>query len=205
MRQPLVFLAALLVFLPSPLCAQTLSVYGTVTTVHASNVYSGIQFSSPGGTQYTGFWAAGVGGGVTVNVVRLPVGSLGFDLRGSVEPGPKGGNTALAGVKFGFHLPDSRLKPYAQASVGLLTTRTQDQSVIVNTAPSGYMTVTSYSGEVTSHYIAFEGLGGIDYGINPVVDYRIIEVGVGSGHRTGFSSGENATFLTINTGIVVHF
>lgn len=155
--------------------------------------------------QYTSFWAPGVGGGVTLNFVSLPVVSVGVDLRGSTKPGTNGVYTALLGVKLGVHAPGNSLKPYVQASGGLLGTRTNGVSMILNTSPYGFQSVTSYSGTVSSHYIAYELLGGLDYRLNNAVDYRIVEVGGGIGNRTGPAGLESAKFLTINTGIVAHF
>lgn len=96
------------------------SVYVTDSSIHLSNVATGIPFV-PGFVsqqQYTSYWASGVGGGVTFDFLPLPIFSLGLDLRGSTKPGTVGADYAMVGLKLGMHPPVLRIKPYVQASAG---------------------------------------------------------------------------------------
>ena len=50
----------------------------------------------------------------------------------------------------------------------------------------------------------------MDYHLVPFIDLRLVEIGGGKGYNTGIilggaSTGENATLLTVSTGVVVHF
>ncbi len=179
----IVTIAAL--FLLSVVAAHAqVSVYVTYAPTHLTNVQTGSQ------GQTADYWASGVGGGVTLNFLPLPVFSLGLDLRGSTKPGTLGADTAMAGLKLGVHPPIIRFKPYVQASAGYLGTRTFSSSIPIGSTDN-------------NTYIAWEILGGIDYPLMHSVDLRIIEVGGGQGINTG--SGANANLFTVNTGLVVHF
>lgn len=184
-------------FFAPVLNAQIVSVYATFSPVHVSNVASGAIIANGGfQTQTASFWASGIGGGVTLNFLHLGPATLGFDLRGSTKPGTVGADTALAGIKLGFHPPVIRFKPYVQGSAGYLATR----SHFAGTDPPG-------SGPVVNKYVAYEVLAGLDYSLVHFVDLRLVEVGVGRGVLTGpnFGGSPNATLLTVNTGVVVHF
>ncbi|MGP8260193.1 MAG: hypothetical protein ACLQM6_09620 [Acidobacteriaceae bacterium] len=168
------------------------SVYVTDSSIHLSNVATGIPFV-PGFVsqqQYTSYWASGVGGGVTFDFLPLPIFSLGLDLRGSTKPGTVGADYAMVGLKLGMHPPVLRIKPYVQASAGYLGTRTFSTSVPVGSTNNGT-------------YITWEILGGIDFPLMHFIDLRAIELGGGQGIDTG--SGSNASLFTVNTGLVAHF
>jgi hypothetical protein len=186
-------IAAALLVCASSACArgQILSVYGTYSPVNASNVQTGVTATSAGvlQTQYTSFWASGVGGGVTVNFLPLPVISLGMDFRGSTRPGTVGADTAMVGLKLGIHPPIIHIKPYIQGSAGYLDTRT------VNVSGAG--------GTFNNQYITYEIMGGVDYPLMHFIDLRVIEIGGGKGFN--IHSGADANLFTINTGLVLHF
>jgi len=167
--------------------AQMAAVYVTFSNLRASNVPSGSS-GNPLTTRYDAFWASGIGGGVTLNFVPLPVVSLGLDVRGSTKPGATGADTALVGLKLGVHPPLIRIKPYIQGSVGYLATRT----------PSA-----SNGATLTNKYLAYEVLGGIDYPLIHFVDLRVIEVGGGGVVDSGSSNSPN--LFSVNTGLVFHF
>jgi hypothetical protein len=178
---PVVLLAFLSLFPARSAHAQAFSVYVTYAPLRASNV-------ATGSGQETNFWANGVGGGVTVNVLPLPAISLGFDFRGSTRPGTDGADTGMAGIRLGIHPPVIRIKPYIEAAAGYLGTRS------FNAASSG----STYN----NHYVAYEIIGGVDYPLMRFLDLRAIEIGGGTAYNT---SGTNASILTINTGLVLHF
>jgi hypothetical protein len=169
--------AVVLVLGVGPVEGQILSVYGTFAPVRVSSAPS-----APG--QNTEFWAPGWGGGVTLNFLPLPVVQLGLDVRGSTKSGTPGVGTALVGLKLGVHPPVLRIKPYIQGSVGYLGIR----------APG----TTGSDKE-----FMYEILGGIDYPIFRLVDFRMIEIGGGQAVNTG--GGPTPRVFTVNTGIVVHF
>jgi hypothetical protein len=190
-------LALLFVFPALPVHAQAVSIYGTYSPLHASNIETGLLYNSTSGfnPQYANFWTSGFGGGVTIRLLPLPVVSLGLDLRGSTRPGTVGADTALVGLKLGVHPPRFRIKPYIQASVGYLATRT----VNVTNAP----TVEEPIGGTRNHqYFAYEVLGGVDYPLTHFIDYRVVEFGAGQSLHSG---SPRPGFYTLNTGIVFHF
>ena len=201
MRLRLFAAAAALLVTPAA-HAQLLSVYGTFTDTHVSNVETGDLLSANTYTeQYTSFNAPGFGGGVTLNALNLPVISFGLDLRGSSKPGNNGADTGLAGLKLTVHPPLLPIKPYVQVSGGYLATRTTN----LTTFPSSSTTVSN--GSFVNHYAMYEVIGGIDYKLIHFVDLRLIEFGVGKAYNTGISfNGQNpsATVFTINSGIVFH-
>jgi hypothetical protein len=184
-------IAALVLFTAAAVQGQIVSIYGTYSPIHLSNVQTG-SISTEAGTQaqYTSYWASGFGAGLTLNFVQLPFVSLGLDLRGSTKPGTVGADTGMVGLKLGIHPPVIRVKPYVQASAGYLGTRTFSPSIPVGSTNNGTQ-------------ITWEILGGIDYPLVHFIDVRVIEVGGGQGINAG--SGGNSSLLTVNTGLVLHF
>ncbi len=173
-----------------------LSAYVTYSPAHLANVETGAVATTTGYTEQTAsYWSSGVGGGVTVPFLRLPFVSFNLDLRGSTRPGTAGVDSALVGVKLALHPHVVRLKPYVQVSGGYLDTRTTNLSTSTVNGPAE-------GGTFDNKYAAYEVLGGVDYPLIPFADIRIIEVGAGQG--IGIDS-RNATFETVNTGLVVHF
>ena len=192
------FATALILCLTVAAHAQVASIYVTSSNLRSSNVETGVTYTAANGyqDQYTNFWASGIGGGVTVNFLPLPLISLGLDVRGSTRPGTTGADTALVGIKFGVHPPIIRIKPYIQASAGYVATRTVNVSNI-NPSPGGNSTTFS------NKYAAYEILGGIDYPLVHFVDIRLIEIGGGKVILNGSTSNPN--LLTVNAGLVLHF
>jgi hypothetical protein len=190
-------LVVLCVFADLPARAQLLNIYVTSSTLHPSNVETGVVYTPATGyqNQYTNFWTSGIGGGVTVNFLPLHIVNLGLDLRGSTRPGTVGADTGMVGIKLGVHPPVIRIKPYIQASAGYVATRTVNVSNI-NPSPGGNSTT------FTNKYAAYEILGGIDYPLVHFIDFRVIEIGGGKVILNGTS---NPSLLTINTGLVLHF
>jgi hypothetical protein len=174
-----------------------LSAYITYSPTHLSSVDTGAVYTGTGYTEQTAsYWSSGVGGGVTFTLIRVPVLSLGLDLRGSTKPGTAGSDSAMAGLKLTAHPPIIPFKPYLQVSGGYLDTRTTNVSSSPGNASS------TAGGTFTNKYGAYEILGGLDYPFIHFVDLRIIEIGAGKGY--GLSTN-NPTFVTLNTGLVLHF
>ena len=180
--------------------AQIISVYGTFSPTHVSNVATGsVQGAGTVSEQFASNWTSNFGGGVTFGALPLGPIRLGLDVRGSTKSGTVGSDTALVGVKVGLKIPFISLKPYVQASGGYLATRTFN----VSTGATPGQTF-------ENKYAAYELLGGVDYHLVPFIDLRLVEIGGGKGYNTGIilggaSTGENATLLTVSTGVVVHF
>ena len=176
--------------------SQVVAVYATVSPSHLSNVESGAVYSVTGYTEHTAsYWSTGYGGGVTLSVVPVGPVRIGFDLRGSTKPGSTGMQSALFGVKVGVHVPAIRLHPYIQGSIGYLDAATTNVST-----PAGQSSGT-IGGIFESKYAAYEVMGGVDYPLIGPLDIRIVEVGVGRGALSSY----DPTFVTINTGLVLHF
>ena len=196
MRKPVLSLLALLA--APHLHAQLVEVYGIVTGINANNVPSAFYTPCPVGVtpgQGCGATAsftvsnaqAGFGGGVTLNLLRLPVLKLGLDVRGSRHSGTNGADTALGGVKLTIHPPFLNIRPYLQASAGYLGTTESP----------------SYGPTTSAKYIAAEGLAGLDLPLIPILDLRVIELG--AGHALNSVNATKPTFVTASAGLVLHF
>ncbi len=195
MRRSLLHLVALLAV--PHLHAQAVEIYGTVTEVNANNVpstdYHGCPVTPPGQTCSPSSLAnvntnqAGFGGGVTLNILRLPVLKLGLDVRGSRHSGTNGADTALGGVKLTIHPPFWNIRPYLQGSFGYL----------------GTTDTTSTGPTTTARYAATEVLAGLDLPLIPVLDLRVVEIG--AGHALNSVDSTKPTFLTASAGLVLHF
>src|SRR5580704_10391612 len=93
--------------------SQAISVYGTFSPAHLSNVQTGAVYTATNGyvNQTTSYWSPGFGGGITANFLHIGPIRIGLDLRGSTKPGTAGADSALFGVKVGIHPPVLRVKP----------------------------------------------------------------------------------------------
>jgi hypothetical protein len=176
--------------------AQAVSIYATSSSGHFSNVQTGSVFTTAGYVnQYTNFWASGIGGGVTFNLIPVGPVRVGLDFRGSTRQGTLGADTAMAGVKLGFHPPVIPIKPYLQASGGYVATRTFNVSTGV-----------PLNSTFNNQYAAWEILGGVDFALAPFLDVRLIELGGGTGVSAfGGSNTQNISLFTVNSGLVLHF
>jgi hypothetical protein len=82
--------------------SQILSAYVLSNNTHFSNVQTGSVYTNGTYTnQFTSFFASGIGGGVTFNMLPIGPVRLGFDLRGSTKPGTTGADTGLAACGWG--------------------------------------------------------------------------------------------------------
>jgi hypothetical protein len=97
----------------------------------------------------------------------------------------------LAGLRIQAKPPHLRFKPYFQISVGeaFLHVPQTFSSTLPNPVPVDY-------------YLYNAALG-VDYRLTHHVDFRAIEIG--DGRTLGGGSSNPTSFLTINSGIVVHF
>ena len=175
--------------------AQFVSVYGTFSPLHLSNVGTGVTGSAYT-QQFDSYWTPAFGGGVTLNMLNLHVVKLGLDVRGSTKPGTKGADTAELSVRLGFQPPLLKLKPYGQLGVGYLATRTFNVSS------------DAVGATVRNEYATLGGHVGVDAPLVPFLDFRILELGYAHAYSTGISFtnvNESANLFTVSTGLVAHF
>jgi hypothetical protein len=201
-------LSACIVFVAlgaTPRCrAQLFSVYGTFSDLHLSNVPTGTSYGLAGAftNNYASPNSPGVGGGVTLRLMRLGPLALGVDLRGSTKPGTPGADSALGGLKLSFKPPVGPLKFYVQGSGGYIESRTFNTTTYRQDPPG------PISQPALNRYAAYEVLGGIDYHFVHFFDLRLVEFGGGKAivPSTTDSVGKpSATLFTVNTGLVFHF
>ncbi len=188
------------VLLIAPLLLSVASVHGQValyvtsSSDHLTNVETGSRVvGSSNQEQYAGYWASGIGGGLTLNFRPLGPVKLGFDFRGSTRPGTTGADTAMGGIKLGVNPPVIRIKPYIEGSAGYVATRTVNVSAGAN------------GGTFNNRCVGWEILGGVDYPLVHFVDFRVIEIGGGKAYPILGTTSSNLSLLTINTGLVFHF
>ena len=189
--------------------AQVFSAYVESNNTRFNDVGTGIIYTPATGayaSQYTNFWASGVGGGVTLNF--LPVGPVrvGLDFRGSTRPGTVGADTGMLGIRLGVKVPLIKIKPYIQASGGYIATRT----VNIGNVSGGSSLSSTIGGTYTNQYAGYEIFGGIDYPLIHFVDFRVIEVGGGTAYTVGGSTLstyniQSISLFSVNSGLVVHF
>ena len=123
---------------------------------------------------------------------------LGADVRVSSTLGNKNAATyfntakprifsALGGIRASFRTPFPRLRPYVQGSVGL--------------ARSNLNLPEDSSGRVQYHAgVQYRGFAGADLAILPVMDFRVVELGIG-----GIRNNGNTNLVeSISTGLVFH-
>jgi hypothetical protein len=191
-------LLPILLALPLAAHSQAVAVYGTFSPAHLSNVATGAIYSATGYNEQTAsYWSPGFGGGITFNFIPTGPIRVGFDLRGSTKPGTQGEDSALFGVKLGVHPPVLRIKPYGQFSVGYLAART------TNLSTAAGQTTGAVGGTFSNKYGVFEIMGGVDYPLLGPLHVRIVEIGAG---KALFSfGGNNPTYFTVNSGLVLHF
>ena len=188
------FLPLLALLIGSAAHAQVISLYGTFSDTHLTNLVTG-STGNPSVTTTTSHFTPGFGLGATFGF--LPIGPihLGLDVRGSSKPGNDGSDLILVGPRLAVKLPVIRLKPYIQASGGYLRTRT---TLINSPLPAGT--------QDTATFAAYEIIGGIDYPLLPILDFRVIELGGGQGVSAfGSGNGHNTSLFTVNSGLVLHF
>ncbi|MDE1160970.1 MAG: hypothetical protein PW792_03370 [Acidobacteriaceae bacterium] len=199
-----------------------LSIYGTytasrhtgLTCLDSQNECSGTENNAAGDhssrINLTGGW-----GGVSYDWKKYGPAMIGFDLRAGEGhanrsatssaggAGATASQNVLAGVKASFHTPIHALKPYAQVSAGWARSNL--------TEPFGTTTVSPTSDSPVppakyDNFFQVEGFVGADIKIFPVLDLRIIELGIGNMNRLGNGSGASSVgVMSAGVGVVFHF
>lgn len=184
--------------------AQIAEVYATANVTHLSNIQVA-GFTSSGVTSnfYKSITPVGLGGGITFNILRLPILKLGADLRGSTHSGLNGADTALGGIKLTVSPPFLKPKFFVEGAAGYLATRADS----TGTYTVGTGSVTSV-GQLSDHYAVYQVIGGVDFPLIHFIDFRVEAAGgssFGNSYIFGNSSGSSAKIFTVNSGFVTHF
>lgn len=137
--------------------------------IYAMPVFTRVSNSTPDpgvyaflGPNATSRFFTGVGVGVYDQLAHRGPLDLGLDLRGSIQKGSNAHlNEFLIGGRAQYHVPGSRLKPYAELLGGVGASRAATNPV--------------YNNQGT-----FGGFAGLDFQVGKYVDLRAIEVGYSS-------------------------
>jgi hypothetical protein len=171
-------------------------VYGTVTVNRLSG-QQGSPFAT--GNVNNSVDPLGGGGGIYYDFKTLGPVRLGADLRGTITNSKQGAYTdfrgsgtriysTLGGLRASFHTPWIPVKPYVQISAGL--------------GRSDYGLFTNGTIQVHSNF-QFEGFGGVDVKLLPVLDFRVVELGYGALTNFG-ANGHTYPIGSLSSGIVFH-
>jgi hypothetical protein len=176
-------------------------VYGTFTATRMSNIKSSPEAAGFSGVKNDASPLGGTGG-VYYDFLKLGPVKLGADLRGSILTTKRGAfdtangggtriNSALLGVRAVFHAPilRSMVKPYIQASAGLGSTN--------------YGLLYGEGGVTLRNNFEYMGFAGVDIPILPIMDFRLVEVGIGGLNPFG-NNGHNYSLRTVSSGVVFH-
>jgi hypothetical protein len=164
--------------------AQIAEAYATLAIDHPYNV------TTPYGdrSEQSSYTAVGGTFGGTINFLNLHVLTVGIDAR---DTAAKAANIWLAGFRVQAKPPHFHFKPYFQLSVGEAHLH----------VPQNYDS--SLPNPIPVDYYLYNASLGVDYRLTSFADFRVLEIG--DGRTLGGGSTNPTSFLTINTGIVVHF
>jgi hypothetical protein len=176
-------------------------VYGTFTATRMSGIKSSPEAAGFSGVNNSVSPLGGTGG-IYYDFLKLGPVKLGADLRGSIVNTKRGAftnangggariNSALFGVRASFHAPIMRsfVKPYIQASAGIGSTN--------------YGLLYGANGVTLRTNFEYMGFAGVDIPILPIMDFRLVEVGIGGLDPFG-NNGHNYPLQTVSSGVVFH-
>jgi len=142
----------------------------------------------------------GAAGGVYYDFKTYGPVRLGFDLRADLLHASKSASSrtggvgaarahdALGGVRATFHTPVSYLRPYVQASMGWASSDVTEPNV-----------------ETYDNFLQYQVFAGLDVRVFPILDVRVIELGIGGMDRVGTGLGASSLGVkSISAGIVFH-
>lgn len=169
-----------------------IGIYATPIFTHASNSTSDQGVFTFLGANSTSRLFSGVGIGVYDEFAHGTKVDAGVDVRGSIQ---KGGNAHLnqflVGGRVSFHPVAIPVKPYLEVLAGVGGTRAATNPIYQNKVEYG-------------------AVGGLDYRLGKLVDFRVIEIGYNSLQTintqavTGASSKfPSSQLLSFSTGIVI--
>jgi hypothetical protein len=226
MRLALLLPTALLAALASPAAAiaqeyDHISFYLASSTSHVSNAARGTldgntYYLSGGGPDlapevYQSFLTSGIGFGMTVRLAHIGPTTLGLDLRGYDTPGQPSLGGAQGGFRLGYSRPTSRIKPYVAAEYGYTSLNTLNADPVYTSVNTScfFCAVATTTGpsKFKPGYLGFQVLGGADIVLSPLLDFRVLEIGVGSARPSADDAKvtQNITSFTLSTGLVLHF
>jgi hypothetical protein len=178
-----------------------LGVYGTFTAQRLGNLKSSPEATNSGAINNDVSPLGGTGG-VYYDFFKIGPVKLGADLRGSIVTTKRGAftnangggariNSALFGVRAVFNAPlfHSVLKPYLQASAGLGSTN--------------YGLLYGSNGVSLRTNFEYMGFAGVDIPLLPIMDFRIVELGIGGLDPFGTNS-HNYSLQSVSSGVVFH-
>jgi len=177
-------------------------VYGTFTASKLSGIKSSPEATNPAAVN-NDVSPLGGGGGIYYDFLKVGPVKLGADLRGTIVTTKRGAyvnangggariNSALAGVRVVFNAPVMRsvLRPYLQGSAGIGNTN--------------YGLLYGSNGVKTKTNFEYMGYAGVDIPLLPIMDFRLVEFGMGALNPFGDKS-HNYPLQSVSTGIVFHF
>ncbi|HZY62998.1 MAG TPA: outer membrane beta-barrel protein [Edaphobacter sp.] len=177
-------------------------VYGTFTASKLSGIKTSPEATTPGAVN-NDVSPLGGGGGIYYDFLKLGPVKLGADLRGTIATTKRGAyinangggarvNSALGGVRVVFNAPVLHrvLRPYVQGSAGIGNTN--------------YGLLYGSDGVKTKTNFEYMGFAGVDIPLLPIMDFRLVEFGIGDLNPFGDKS-HNYPLQTVSTGVVFHF
>lgn len=193
-------LLAIAIFAVATAHAQ-LGVYGTFTAQRLGNLKSSPEATNPSAVNNDVSPLGGTGG-IYYDFFKIGPVKLGADLRGSIVTTKRGAftnangggariNSALFGVRAVFNAPlfHSVLRPYLQASAGMGSTN--------------YGLLYGASGVSLHTNFEYMGFAGVDIPLLPVMDFRLVELGIGGLNPFGTNS-HNYPLQSVSSGVVFH-
>ena len=210
--------SALLAVLPlafAPLARAQGAIYGMVTAQNLGSLTYSTVGTGTANTTVTrtdgSFSPIGGVGGVYYDFRNIGRVRLGIDLRGSIASSTHGADptstgsggrlyTALGGLRATFPTKYKLLAPYVQGSLGFARTDSG------NTPTASFNnTLPLQDGRVViDHGFAYQGFAGLDLRVLPLMDIRIVELGIGG--ISGITNQSGSHLLqSVGVGIVFHF
>ncbi|MES2391253.1 MAG: hypothetical protein V4555_06420 [Acidobacteriota bacterium] len=121
-----------------------------------------------------------------------------------------GANTFLVGARGSIHVPLVWLKPYAEAAFGITSSDVTEPfcSTTANPACAPGIPNPANSPRKFDNFFRYEGFLGADLKLAPMLDLRLIELGIGNMNRSGSAGYANSTssvgLQSIGAAVVFH-
>jgi hypothetical protein len=173
-------------------------VYGTFTGARLTNLKSSPETTNPSAVNNDVSPLGGTGG-IYYDFLSVGPVRLGADLRGSILTTKRGAfinangggariNSTLFGVRAVFHPPFHSIKPYIQGSVGI--------------GSSNYGLLYGHGVTLRNNF-EYMGFAGVDIPLLPIMDFRLVELGIGGLNPFGDKS-HNYPLQSVSSGVVFH-
>lgn len=155
----------------------------------------------------------GFTGGGTYSFAHLGPALLSIDLRGVIESNKRGAQTnsvgsgtriysGLGGLRASFKTPYKLLNPYVQGSAGYARS---NYGVLTSAVSNGtsYSSNPNYPGIPMQGNLEFHIYAGLDLRLNPLIDFRLAELGYGALQSFGTYSHYYPMY-SVSSGVVFH-